>query len=90
MKNVARLIVANTRFRKSESGTSGSLRRAIRIGNAMSATTPTAMAAQAAGSCHSCSPPRISPKDRPPIARAATNEPSQSKRRAAVSRDSAT
>ena len=82
MKKVARLIVVNARERNSESGTSGSLRLAMRIGNATSATAPAAMATQAAASCQSCSAPRMSPNDRPPTAMAATAEPSQSKRRA--------
>jgi hypothetical protein len=52
----------------------------MRIGNATSATAPTAIAANASGSCHCFSWPRIVPNDSPPMARIATTEPSQSKR----------
>ncbi len=91
MKNVARLIVAKARDRNNPSGTRGWDRVAMRIGNAMSATTPTAIAIHASASDHRCCSPRMRPKDSPPIARAATRAPSQSNRpSASSSRDSAT
>ena len=89
MKNVARLIELNARDRKSSSGTSGLGRRAIRIGNRTSETTPTTIAIQAAVSAHSLAWPRMTPNARPPTASAATSAPSQSNRPVvSVSRDS--
>ena len=74
------LFVANRRRRNRPSGTRGFGRRAMRIGKATSAATPTASDTHASVSCHCLSWPRIAPNARPPTATKATAAPSQSKR----------
>ena len=73
------MIDANSRFRNSDSGTSGCGVIAIRIGKATRQTAPTASEIQATGSDQWVSWPWIAPKASPPTASAPTIEPSQSK-----------